>query len=39
MTADGTKVYFTTADTLTGDDTDTSADIYGADVSDPPARP
>lgn len=34
MSADGTKVYFTTADKLTGDDTDTSADIYRADVTD-----
>ena len=33
MTADGSKVFFTTADQLTGaDDTDTSADIYEADV-------
>jgi hypothetical protein len=33
MSADGTKVYFTSADKLTGDDTDTSADIYRADVT------
>ena len=38
MTADGTKVYFTTADQLTGDDTDSSADIYRADVGAPPAH-
>jgi hypothetical protein len=28
MTADGSKVYFTTNATLTGDDTDTSVDLY-----------
>jgi hypothetical protein len=33
MTADGSKVFFTTTDTLTGDDEDTSADIYQAEVS------
>ena len=32
MTADGSKVFFTTADQLTGD-TDTSADLYRADVT------
>jgi hypothetical protein len=32
MTADGSKVFFTTADRLTGDDEDNSADIYRADV-------
>ncbi len=32
MTADGSKVFFTTADPLTGD-TDTSADLYRADVT------
>ena len=31
MTSDGTKVFFTTADQL-GDDTDTSVDLYRADV-------
>ncbi len=33
MTADGSKVFFTTSDKLLGQDTDTSADIYRADVS------
>jgi sugar lactone lactonase YvrE len=33
MTADGSKVYMTSADQLTGDDTDSSADIFRADVS------
>ena len=33
MTADGSKVFFTTVDPLTGDDEDTSADLYEADVS------
>jgi hypothetical protein len=32
MTADGSKVYFTTADRLTEDDTDSSVDLYRADV-------
>ena len=32
MTADGSKVFFTTADPLSGD-TDTSADLYRADVT------
>jgi hypothetical protein len=32
MTADGSKVFFTTADALVGDDTDTSADLYEATV-------
>ena len=28
MSADGSEVFFTTMDSLSGDDTDTSADIY-----------
>jgi len=32
MTADGAKVFFTSPDQLTGADTDTSADLYEADV-------
>jgi hypothetical protein len=32
MSADGTRVYMSTADGLTGDDTDSSVDIYRADV-------
>ncbi len=34
MTADGTKVFFTTADKLLGADSDESADIYEAEVSE-----
>jgi hypothetical protein len=33
MSEDGTKVYFTTKDQLLPDDTDTSADLYRADVT------
>ena len=33
MTADGSMVYFTTKNQLTGQDTDSSADIYRADVT------
>ena len=33
MTADGSKVFFTTADQLTGEDRDHSADIYEAEMS------
>jgi hypothetical protein len=33
MSADGTKVYFTSRDKLTSDDHDTSADVYRADVT------
>ncbi len=33
MTADGSAVFFTTVDALSGDDHDSSADIYRADVS------
>ena len=33
MTSDGTKVYFSTTDRLTGDDTDSSTDLYLAEVS------
>ncbi len=33
MTEDGTKVFFTTRDELAGGDSDSSADIYEADVS------
>jgi hypothetical protein len=33
MTSNGSTVYFTTVDQLTGEDTDGSADIYRADVS------
>jgi hypothetical protein len=33
MTGDGTKVFFTTPDELGGGDTDSSADIYRADVT------
>ncbi len=33
MSADGTSVYFTTKDQMSGDDSDSSADIYRADVS------
>lgn len=33
MTTDGSMVYFTTKDQLRGEDTDSSADIYRADVS------
>lgn len=33
MTADGTKVYFSTPDKLVAGDTDTSSDIYRADVT------
>ncbi len=33
MSADGSKVFFTTKDKLTADDTDESADIYAAEVS------
>jgi hypothetical protein len=32
MTADGSRLFFTTADKLIGADTDTSADLYEADV-------
>ena len=32
MSADGSKVFFTTTDKLSGDDTDTSADLYEAAV-------
>jgi hypothetical protein len=32
MTADGSKVFFTSADKLTGEDTDNSSDLYEADV-------
>lgn len=32
MSADGSKVFFTTPDQLTGADTDSSADLYEADV-------
>jgi len=32
MTSDGSKVFFTSADKLVGSDTDTSADLYEADV-------
>ncbi len=35
MTADGSKVFFTTSDPLVGDDTDTSADLYEAVVDGP----
>ena len=34
MTADGSKVFFTTVDKLTTEDTDESADIYEAEVSE-----
>jgi hypothetical protein len=33
MTADGSSVFFTTADALTADDQDASADLYRADVA------
>jgi hypothetical protein len=33
MTDDGSKVYFSTKDQLTGDDSDSSADLYRADVT------
>jgi hypothetical protein len=33
MTADGSKVFFTTVDKLTNEDTDHSADIYEAEIS------
>ncbi len=33
MSADGSRVFFTTKDKLTADDTDESADIYAAEVS------
>jgi sugar lactone lactonase YvrE len=33
MTGDGSKVYLTTADRLTGQDTDNSTDLYRADVA------
>jgi hypothetical protein len=33
MTADGSKVFFTSSDKLTGDDEDSSADLYEAEVS------
>ena len=33
MSADGTKVYFSSTNKLTADDHDTSADVYRADVS------
>ncbi len=33
MSADGSRVYLTSADKLSGDDGDTSADIYRSDVS------
>ena len=33
MTSDGSKVFFTTTDQLLGEDTDSSADVYEADVS------
>jgi hypothetical protein len=33
MTADGSRVFFTTADALGSGDTDTSSDVYRADVS------
>ena len=33
MTADGSKVFFTTSERLTADDEDNSADIYRADVN------
>ena len=34
MSSDGTRVYFTTIDKLTGEDEDESADIYRADVGE-----
>ena len=34
MTADGSRVYFTTTDRLTEDDTDSSSDLYVAEVSE-----
>ena len=34
MSADGTKVFFTTTDQLTGDDEDESADIYEAEIGE-----
>ena len=33
MTADGSRVFFTTADRLTSEDTDSSADIYEIDLT------
>ena len=33
MTSDGSKIFFTTTDQLLGEDTDSSADVYEADVS------
>ncbi|HEY7257112.1 MAG TPA: hypothetical protein VH476_10570 [Solirubrobacterales bacterium] len=39
MSADGTKVYFTTADQITGQDTDNSADLYRDDVTPSGANP
>jgi hypothetical protein len=35
MTGDGQKVFFTTKDSLVGGDTDTSVDLYEADVAGP----
>jgi hypothetical protein len=37
MTADGTHAFFTTSDPLTGDDTDSSADVYEVDLTNPGA--
>ena len=34
MTSDGSKVFFTTKDTFSNEDKDTSADVYRADVSE-----
>jgi DNA-binding beta-propeller fold protein YncE len=34
MTADGSRVFFTTPDQLTGEDEDSSADLYEVDVSE-----
>ena len=38
MTEDGSKVFFTTVDRLTNEDTDNSADIYDAEVSETGAK-
>jgi hypothetical protein len=38
MTSDGSKVFFSTADQLTGDDSDSSVDIYRADISSSSAQ-
>ena len=37
MTADGSRVFFTTVYRLSGDDTDSSADIYEVDLTNPAA--